>query len=1125
MVICEHRFKQRETHPVCCGRRGAARPDVEDLRSPGQVGRFAEGGAAAADNRRRLLRRSGRFSHAYDAFTHAPTPIARASLPHDGARPRRVIGDQGGGYARAGRPHVTAIDPGFAAALAGQYRLERVVGEGGMATVFLASDLKHQRQVAVKVLRPELGATLGKERFLREITTTANLRHPRILPLFDSGEAAGLLYYVMPFIEGESLRDRLTRGGALATDEAMRIADEVADALGYAHSRGVIHRDIKPENILLENGHAVVADFGIAHAVTAAGDDKLTMMGMALGTPHYMSPEQGSGEAVDARTDIYALGCVTYEMLDGMPPFTAATPMGVLVRHAIDPVPSLALSHPELDDTIVAAIERALAKAPNDRYATIAEWRAAISVRSAPRVGTGGTAMRAVRIDKLPPAPSTPLLGRDALLDGAAERLRGGTRVLSVIGYGGTGKTRFSIELLRRLGPEYTGGGAFVSLAAVTSATAVLPTIATALDIAEAHGRSALDALCTVIGDRRVLLVLDNLEQVLDAASDIASMVGRCPALQVIATSRAPLKIGAESEFSLPPLDLPAEGATLEAIRACPSVMLFQQRAEKVKLGFALTSENAPFITAICRKLDGLPLALELAAARVRVIDPASLLQRLDHALDLLTSGDRDLPLRQRTLRATISWSYSLLQPMEQRLLRRTSVFHDGWTLEAMEQVCYDDADRHRALDELDSLVEKGLVRVLGGGERYALLETIRAFAAEQLHASGEVDGMRQAHAAWFLTFASAVNFDIRGSAQVPAVVRAREDNANLHAAIAWLTARARAGDATALEQGLSLVGHLNWFWHIGAQQLTARAAVDALLALAEHATGSGRGGWARLTLAMICTVTGEWERCFTEAHAALTAGRKSGDHELMAEASMYIGYHQLHEGQAVESRAALDESIALSVEGDYAFVQSLAMSMKGMLLFATGDLPAGRTLVTEAYRTQERLGNHEVGGVCLSFLARMAFAEGDHAAALALYRQSLVSLELVGDRPEIARVHTEVGWTLLVSGAVPAARRAFQLAVTANEEIGSPRGTGLALLGLAAVEAAAGERERAVTIAAAAQELSTRAGVVVDYAMDPGVVERIEALKALIPRAELDALLASGCALTPAAVLAMVAG
>src|SRR5689334_8465400 len=199
--------------------------------------------------------------------------------------------------------------------LADRYRIERELGAGGMATVYLAQDLKHHRQVAVKVLRPELAASLGHERFVREITTTANLRHPHILPLYDSGEADGFLYYVMPFVEGETLRARLDREKQLPVEAALQITQEVADALAYAHGRGVIHRDIKPENILLDGGHAVVADFGIARAVTAAGAESLTQTGMAIGTPSYMSPEQAAGESsLDGRTDLYALGCVAYEM-------------------------------------------------------------------------------------------------------------------------------------------------------------------------------------------------------------------------------------------------------------------------------------------------------------------------------------------------------------------------------------------------------------------------------------------------------------------------------------------------------------------------------------------------------------------------------------------------------------------------------------------------------------------------------------------------------------------------------------------------------------------------------------------------------------------------------------------
>jgi tRNA A-37 threonylcarbamoyl transferase component Bud32 len=283
------------------------------------------------------------------------------------------------------------------ASLADRYTIERELGAGGMATVYLAEDLKHHRKVALKVLRPELAASLGHERFLREITTTANLRHPHILPLFDSGRAVGtegeaFLYYVMPFVEGETLRDRLDREKQLPLDDALQITGEVADAMSYAHGRGVIHRDIKPENILLEGGHAVVADFGIARAVTAAGAQSLTQTGMAIGTPAYMSPEQAGGEPdIDGRSDLYALGCVTYEMLAGQPPFTGPTVASVVHQHlAANPRPVTQL-RAALPAAVADALQRALAKNPVDRFATPTAFAAALRTT---------TQSRAVRIPR-----------------------------------------------------------------------------------------------------------------------------------------------------------------------------------------------------------------------------------------------------------------------------------------------------------------------------------------------------------------------------------------------------------------------------------------------------------------------------------------------------------------------------------------------------------------------------------------------------------------------------------------------------------------------------------------------------------------------------------------------------
>jgi eukaryotic-like serine/threonine-protein kinase len=267
-----------------------------------------------------------------------------------------------------------------AAALSNRYRIERELGAGGMATVYLAEDLKHNRSVAMKVLRPELAAALGPERFLREIAITARLDHPHILPLLDSGEAGGFLFYVMPFVEGESLRDRLNREKQLPMDDAVQIAREVADALDFAHRHDVLHRDIKPENIMLGAGHARVADFGIARAINAAGGDRLTETGLAVGTPEYMSPEQGAGgRDLDGRSDIYALGCVLYEMLAGQPPFGGASVESVVRQHLVAEAKSVTDLRPAVPVKMARALDQAMAKTPADRFPTAARFAEAMT--------------------------------------------------------------------------------------------------------------------------------------------------------------------------------------------------------------------------------------------------------------------------------------------------------------------------------------------------------------------------------------------------------------------------------------------------------------------------------------------------------------------------------------------------------------------------------------------------------------------------------------------------------------------------------------------------------------------------------------------------------------------------
>ncbi len=339
-----------------------------------------------------------------------------------------------------------ALPPDFVEALRDRYTLERELGRGGMAIVYLARDLKHDRPVALKVLHAELAATLGPERFLREVRTTARLQHPHILPVLDSGTAAGQLWYTMPYVRGESLRDRLRREVQLPVEVAVDLARQVALALDYAHREGVIHRDLKPENILLSEGQALVADFGVAKALAAGSESQLTETGMALGTPAYMSPEQASADQVDGRSDIYALGCVLYEMLAGEPPFTGPTPQAVLAKRVLEPVPHVRTLRESVPETLEQAITRALAKAPADRFPSAGEFARAL---------TGATPLNTVNV--APALPTQPTstgdrqrqpVPRHTIALGLAALLVLGASAAALLWRSRTAPTRLDADLL-----------------------------------------------------------------------------------------------------------------------------------------------------------------------------------------------------------------------------------------------------------------------------------------------------------------------------------------------------------------------------------------------------------------------------------------------------------------------------------------------------------------------------------------------------------------------------------------------------------------------------------------------------------------------------------------------------
>jgi predicted ATPase/class 3 adenylate cyclase len=693
------------------------------------------------------------------------------------------------------------------------------------------------------------------------------------------------------------------------------------------------------------------------------------------------------------------------------------------------------------------------------------------------------------------PKPGAPLLGRDGDLSAVVDLLER-HRVVTVTGPGGIGKTRMAIEVCQRLASRFLDGVAFISLAAVTDAADFTPAMAEALDVKEAEGRSLADGVAALIADKQALLLLDNLEQVVSAAPEVATLVSVCPEVRILITSRTPLRISTEQQYALVPLSLPPpeDGHEPESLMAYPGIALFVERAKMAKSGFELTADNAPTVVAVCRRLDGLPLAIELAAARVGLLSPEALLQRLDHALDVLVAGPRDRPDRQRTLRATIDWSHSLLSASEQRLFRRMAVFQGGCSLESIEATCSEDAGS--VIDDLGSLVDEGLIQLAGPADRFQMLQTIREYALEELQAAGEAELIGLRHAAHFAEVAADIGRGIEGTDQVGSIERGVLEDADLRAGLDFLLGRTRDGDAESAEMGMQMCGDLWLFWHIRAKHLSARDYAQGFLdVVTDERPTIGRSKALR-TAGLAAWTLGHFEGAlegFLESFRV--AEELHGDPETtLAGFLVGLGYLGIDMDRALEwSREAIDRSRAQG----FTWALGFASTIDGILQTVSGDTAAAASRYDEALTIQRSLGDKEGSGLSFGGLAQLASMRGDLPNALDLYRQSFAAFEAIGDRAEEARILSEMAWTHLAADEPGAAGRSFLDSVQAYNDVGSVRGIGTSMIGLAAVEAAEGRPVHAVQIAAAAEIFTREEGILNVYSEGvPGhdYVERAKA-------------------------------
>jgi len=982
----------------------------------------------------------------------------------------------------------------------GSYEILQQLGAGGMGEVYRARDTRLDREVAIKTLSAErLAQPEALARFEKEARSASALSHPNIVTIYELGLVNGTRFIAMELVVGETLRQLLT-SGPVPFRKAVTLAAQIAEALVKAHEIGVVHRDLKPENLMVcGGGTAKVLDFGLAKLAAVnraqssdASSTAITEEGTVMGTVGYMSPEQATGREIDFRSDQFSFGSVMFEMVTGVPAFRKSSHAETLAAILRDEPERLASRMPQTPAPFIWIVERCLAKDPKDRYASTRDLaRDLAAVRE--RLADSPARSWEPRPDNLP-LQRTAFIGREH--EEAALRqllIREDARLVTLTGPGGIGKTRLALQVAQGLAHQFPGGVCFVPLSSVSDHNLIASTIAQAFGVRETGNQSLQESLKEYVSGfgQPTLLLLDNFEHLVSAAPVIAQLLTIGPRLKVVVTSQAPLHIYGEHEFPVPPLGLPDPKSILplETLSGLPAIALFVERARAVKHEFALTKENAPAVAAICARLDGLPLAIELAAARIKLLSPSAMLARLEGRLNLLTGGARDLPSRQQTLRGTVDWSYGLLNAAEQTLFRRLSVFAGGCTLEGVEAVC--DTRGDLGLDVLDgmaSMVDKSLAQQVEQGDtetRFRMLSTIREYALERLAESHDESATRRAHAAYYLVLAEEGAKDVATNPEWLDHFELEHDN--FRVALDYLI---RTGD---VDWGFRLGAALFRFWETREHLAEGRDGLTRLLAMQGAAARSKLRARLVFAVAVLAGAQGDFASAKQLFEESLDTCIALNDNRGVAVALNALAVNARERGDLSASALLAERCAAIWKDvGDSADIARALSNLAGVIKMQ-GEYKRASALYDECLAMFRKAGDAAGVAWTLNYQGDVAREQADFAAARSFCEQSLAAFRQLHDGWGIASTLSDLAGLSCDQGNNAESRRLYGESLKMFQELGHKRGVARVLECLAASAAAQSNAVQALHLAGAAAALRQRLGAPIPLHEKPRMEKALE--------------------------------